>query len=170
MKKAFLSLIVIFYLQNSFAQVSYYKGEWTQINHETIFSGLLKIDIKDSLVTGEIIWMFAAIDSANNDLVKYYKDQKGKMGVEYVKGKYSPQTRDIQFEGISKTDPDLIIGMDKYLLKLSANSLVIYGRTLSNGDNNGLVYFYKADNMVGEKQFNMLKSKILSNSGNKAFR
>jgi len=41
--------------------------------------------------------------------MKYYKGQKGKMGIEYVKGIYSAKTYDIQFEGISKTDPDLIL-------------------------------------------------------------
>ena len=109
MKKIFLSLTVLFYLSNAFAQVIYYKGEWTKINSEENFSAFLKLDIKDSVVKGEIIWTFKAIDSADDAAMKYYRGQKGKMGIEYVKGIYSAKTYDIQFEGTSKTDPDLIL-------------------------------------------------------------
>jgi hypothetical protein len=144
------------------AQVSYYKGEWTKVNSQENFSALVRLDVKDSLVTGEIIWTFIAIDSTNGDLVKYYKGQKGKMGIENVKGMYSAKTHDIQFEGMSKTDPDLIIGMDKYLLKLSADKMVIYGRTLADGENNGLVYFYKTDSSIASKEFKALKTNIQS--------
>ncbi|HEY8688836.1 MAG TPA: hypothetical protein VIM07_06340 [Chitinophagaceae bacterium] len=49
MKKIFLSLTVLFYLSKAFAQVSYYKGEWTTINSEENFSAFLKLDIKDQL-------------------------------------------------------------------------------------------------------------------------
>lgn len=170
MKKLFLSIAVLFYLSNAFAQVTYYKGEWTKINSEENFSAFLRLDIKDSVVRGEIIWTYKAIDSADDVAVKYYKGQKGKMGIEYVKGIYSSKTYDIQFEGISKTDPDLIIGLDKYLLKLSLDNSTIYGRTLSQGENTGLVYFYKAPSLIAEKEFNTLKSKILSKSGDKAMR
>lgn len=170
MKKIFFSLVTLFYLSNAFAQVTYYKGEWTKINSEENFSAFLKLDVKDSVVKGEIIWTYKAIDSADDASVKYYKGQKGKMGIEYVKGIYSSKTYDIQFEGISKTDPDLIIGLDKYLLKLSLDKATIYGRTLSQGENNGLVYFYKANNLIAEKEFNTLRSKILLKSGDKVLR
>ena len=170
MKKIFLSLAILFYLSNAFAQVSYYKGEWTKINSEENFSAFLKLEIKDSVATGEIIWTFIAIDSADDVAIKYYKGQKEKMGIEYVKGIYSAKTYDIQFEGTSKTDPDLIIGMDKYLLKLSLDKSVIYGRTLANGENNGLVYFYKVNSLSTTKEFNKLRANILLKSGVKASR
>ena len=170
MKKIFLSLAIIFYLSNAFAQVSYYKGEWTKVNSEENFSAFLKLEIKDSVVKGEIIWTFKAIDSADDAAVKYYHGQKGKMGIEYVKGIFSVKTYDIQFEGTSKTDPDLIIGMDKYLLKLSLDRSVIYGRTLANGENNGLVYFYNINDIAGAIEFNALRAKIISKSGDKALR
>lgn len=170
MKKILLSFALIFYLGNAFAQVTYYKGEWTKVNSEANFSAFLKLEIKDSMAKGEIIWTFKAIDSADDVSIKYYKGQKGKMGIEYVKGIFSAKTYDIQFEGISKTDPDLIIGMDKYLLKLSLDRSVIYGRTLANGENNGLVYFYKVNSLTVAKEFNSLRSKILLKSGDKALR
>ena len=170
MKKILLSLVVIFYWCNAFAQVTYYKGEWTKVNSEENFSAFLKLEIKDSVAKGEIIWTFKAIDSADDASIKYYKGQKGKMGIEYVKGIFSAKTYDIQFEGTSKTDPDLIIGMDKYLLKLSLDRSVIYGRTLANGENNGLVYFYIADGLTAAKEFNLLKANILLKSGEKALR
>lgn len=153
-----------------FAQVTYYKGEWTKINSEDNFSGILKLDIKDTALTGDIIWTFVAIDSNDDASVKYYKSQKGKTGIEYVKGSFFKKNSDIQFEGIEKKDPHMIIGLDKYLLKLSLNKMVIYGRTLSNGENNGLVYFYKIDKLIGEKEFNLLRTKLFSSSGEKVMR
>lgn len=170
MKKIFLLLITIFYCGHTFSQVTYYKGEWTKINSEANFSGLLKLEIKDSVVTGEIIWIYKAIDSADDNLVKYYKGQKGKMGIEHVKGIYSVATNDIQVEGFAKTDPDVIIGMDKYLLKYSLDKQSIYGRTLADGENNGLVYFHKVNTLAAEKEFKALKSNILLKLGDKAFR
>ena len=161
MKNVFLFLTILLSLQ-TVAQVSYDKGEWTKINGGDNFTGFLRMEIKDSVVTGEIIWTFVSIDSADANLVKYYKGQKGKMGIENVTGIYSAKTHDIQFEGLTKTDPDLVIGMDKYLLKLSIDKMVIYGRSLSNGENNGLVYFYKINNGIAAKEFNALKTKILS--------
>src|SRR5438270_5743142 len=141
-------LIPIMFLSvNHVKSQVYYKGEWTKIGTEANFNGLLKLEIKDSIVKGEIIWIFKAIDSADIELVKYYKGQKGKMGIEFVKGYYTFQTNDIRFEGDSKTDPEEILGLDKYLLKLSADKNVIYGRTFSNGENNGLVYFYRSNQL-----------------------
>ena len=170
MKKIFLSLAILFSLFNASAQVSYYKGEWTKVNSEDNFSAFLKLEIKDSVATGEIIWKFKAIDSADDAAIKYYKGKKEKMGIEYVKGIFSQNTNDIHLEGIYKTDPDLIIGMDKYILKLSLDKLVIYGRSLSNGENNGLVYFYSADSLTASKEFDLLKANILSKSADKALR
>lgn len=161
MKKIFLFLVILLSLQ-TVAQVTYYKGEWTKVNSQENFSALVRLDIKDSVVTGEIIWTFVAIDSSDANLVKYYKGQKGKMGIENVKGMYSATTYDLQFEGISKTDPDLIIGMDKYLLKLSLDKQIIYGRSLANGENNGLVYFYRANRGISAKEFNRAKTNVLS--------
>src|SRR5438874_8832956 len=110
MRRTVFFLIMFLCVNHVKSQVSqvYYKGEWTKIGTEENFSGLLKLEMKDSIVTGEIIWTFKAIDSADAELVKYYKGQKGKMGVEFVKGYYSSKTSDIRFEGDSKTDPDQI--------------------------------------------------------------
>ena len=170
MKKLFFALVLIFICDNAFTQVNYYKGEWTKINSEANFSGLIKLDIKDSAVTGEIIWTYKAIDSAVDNLVKYYKGQKGKMGIEYVKGIYNFNTNDIYFEGTSKTDPDLVIGMDKYFLKVSMDKTALYGKTLADGENNGLVYFNKINTIAGEKEFKILKAKILLRLGDNAAR
>lgn len=168
--KIILPVFIFINFPDVSAQVTYYKGEWTTINRQENFSGLLLLDIKDSLVTGEIIWTFVSIDSADVELMKYYKGLKGKMGIENVQGMYLAKTFDIQFQGISKTDPDKIIGMDKYLLKLSRDKLCIYGRTLSNGENNGLVFFYKINTAAAEKEFKNLKAKILLELGDKACR
>ena len=162
MKKNYTLVFLFFLSLAGNAQVNYFKGEWTKVNTQDNFTGLLKIEIKDTVVTGEILWTFVAIDSSDAAQVKYYRGLKGHTGIEHVKGVYYPLSHDIHFEGIAKTDPDLIIGMDKYLLKLSLEADMIYGRTLSNGENTGLVSFYKTNADAAGKEFALQKKKLVS--------
>ena len=170
MKRLLLSAIIIFMVATSFAQTTYYKGEWTKINSTDNFEALIKLQIKDTAITGEIVWKFISVDSTDEQSVNYYKGQKGKTGIEYVKGSFFAKTNDLQFEGIEKTDPFMIIGLDKYLLKLSLDKKIIYGRTLAQGENNGLICFYKVDNTEGAKEFNLLRTKLFATAGEKAMR
>jgi hypothetical protein len=159
MKRLF-AIMILLSSATAFSQVSYYKGEWTKVNTQDNFAGFLRIEIRDTVVTGEIIWTYRSIDSTDETMVKYYKGQKGKMGIEIVEGVFSAASSDIHLQGTSKIDPDNIIGMDKYLLKLSYDKTTMYGRTLSNGENTGLVYFTKVNAAVAEKEFRAKKDKI----------
>ena len=170
MKKFFIFSAIIILSLNSYSQVSYYKGEWTKINNQSNFSGTLKLEIMDTIVTADILWTYIAIDSTDKASMEYYQNKKGRMGIEYIKGKYSPITHDFIFEGISKTDPDLIIGLDKYILKLSLNKQVIYGETYSNGDKDGLAFFIRNNDPNLIKEMEEMKNKLIRRTQDSVFK
>ncbi len=143
------------------AQVLYFKGEWTKVNTTELFTGIFRIEIKDgAVVTGELLWTYLAADSSDANMVEYYKGKKGKKAIEFVEGTYDAATSDIYFEGRKKNDPSEVIGEDKYSLKFSANKMVLYGMTDSNGQKNGLFYAAKANTAVAAQEFAAAKRKI----------
>ena len=161
MKKLFLIFILIFAFYNGFTQVLYFKGEWTTKNKHDLFTGIFKIEIKnDGTATGQFIWIFLAVDSTNSSLVETYREKKGMSGIEYVEGNFNAATHDFYFAGKSKDDPNLVLGLDKYHLKLAANKQAIYGSTETEGTNEGLVFAVKLTNEAGEKEFMAAKEKI----------
>lgn len=161
MKNIFLSLTLLFVLQCSFAQVTYYKGEWTKAKNQDLFTGIFKITMNSAgKAKAQIIWTYRAIDSTNIDLVEMYKNKKGKSGIEYVKGFFSANTHNFYFEGVKKYDPYTILGLEKYHLKLAANKQVIYGTTETEGTNEGLLYAVKLNYATGKKMFTSAKAKI----------
>jgi hypothetical protein len=161
MKKIWAIAIVFFCASTLFAQTAYYKGEWRTVNKNELFTGIFRVKIKDqSVVTGKLIWVYHATDSSSAELMRLYKDKKGKVAMEIVEGVYNPNTGDIYWEGIDKKDPQQIIGTDKYTLKLSADKRVIYGTTDSNGAKDGLFYGRRMDYKTGAKLFAALRRKI----------
>ena len=140
---------------SSLAQTSYYKGEWTTLNSTDLFTGIFKIDIgKDNTVSGTLVWTYISVDSSKSEMVDLYKGKKGKKGIEYVSGTYNPLTRDMSFEGNKKDDPDNVIGVDKYSLKLSTDRSTLYGTTNHGGTNDGFFLARKIDRAIAEKQIN----------------
>jgi hypothetical protein len=163
MKKIFLSIVLLFALQYVFSQasVSYYKGEWTTVNKHDLFTGLFKIDISaEGKATIEIVWTYLATDSTNKNLPEMYKGKKGRSGIEYAEGIFSATTNDFTFEGKSADDPALILGLDKYHLKLAANKQAIYGTSETQGTNEGLLYATKLASATGKKEFMAAKARI----------
>lgn len=161
MKRIILLSLQLILSATLFAQTNYYKGEWTCAEKADLFTGIFQITIKNgNAVTGKLIWTFRAVDKGAADMLEMYKGKKGKMGMEYVKGSFDNSTNSIYFEGIKKKDPQMVIGMDKYTLKLSKDKKVIYGKTDSNGENNGLFYGIKMNRKKGAKEFIILRRKI----------
>ena len=159
MKKIIATGLFCFILQFLQAQVTYYKGEWTEVNSGLLFGGIFKLDMtnKDE-IKGELIWTYLVADSSDQTLIDQYKDKKGRRGIEYVSGTFNPLTNDLHFEGKEKKDPSAIIGLDKYTLKLSSDKRMIYGKTDSNGKNNGLFYGYKISTAEEIESFNAAKT------------
>jgi hypothetical protein len=161
MKQLMLIFTLVLALQCSFAQTAYYKGEWTTKNKADLFTGIFKIEIKnDGTVNAEMVWTYLATDSAVKEVVNMYKGKKGKSGIEYATGNFSANTNDIYFEGKEKDDPHVILGFDKYHLKLAANQQAIYGTTETAGTNEGLFYAVKLENEAGKKDFMAAKANI----------
>ncbi len=160
MKKLLLFFFLCFLLYKSNAQL-YYKGEWSKMNKHDLFTGIFKITIKNKVeVSGELVWTYLATDSSDHSFTNHYKEKKGRKGIEYVEGSFNPATNDIYFEGRSKDDPDDLLGLDKYSLKLSANKEVLYGKTDANGDKDGMIYAIKLNAAAGEREFNAAKLKV----------
>jgi hypothetical protein len=161
MKKIILFFFLSMTIHTSFAQVFYYKGEWTMKNKQDLFTGIFKIGIKkDGKATGQFVWTYVAIDSTNSSLLDMYAGKKGMSGIEYAEGNFNAVTNDLFFEGISKDDPNLILGLDKYHLKFSAGKQAIYGITETEGTNEGLLFGLQLTKETGEKEFMAAKEKI----------
>jgi len=162
MKKLLLALGLSFCLLLVNAQkIMYFKGEWTKANKSELFSGIFKITLDaDNMVKGELLWTFLAADNTDNSMMEYYKGKKGKQGIEFVEGSFTSSTNDMYFEGKSKTDPNEIIGTDKYTLKLSADKKVLYGRTDSNGTNDGMFYAVQVDGRSVSQLLAAAKAKL----------
>jgi hypothetical protein len=163
MKKLFLTIALLLVMHFGFSQVavSYYKGEWTEVNKHTLFTGIFKIAIKNNgEASAEMVWTYQAIDSANRDLMKMYYGKKGRSGIEYADGSFSETTNDLQLEGKRTDDPAYILGLDKYHLKFAAGKKAVYGTTETQGTNEGLLYAVKIDNKTGEKELMEAKAKI----------
>ena len=154
MKKLTSLFLFFLFLQTLSAQVNYYRGEWTEVNSTELFSCICKITFpNETVVKGELVWCFLAADSTDNIMMDTYKGKKGKMAIEFVSGTQDMKNNDIYFDGAEKKDPQGIIGLDKYTLKVSADKMTIYGKSWSNGKNNGLFYAVKLDAVEGEKMY-----------------
>ncbi len=161
MKNILLIFVLLFAVSTGIAQVTYYKGEWTMKNKHELFTGIFKIGIKkDGSTTGQFVWTVLAVDSTNSSLLDMYIGKKGMSGIEYAEGTFNAATNDFYFEGKSKDDPNLILGLDKYHLKLAANKQAIYGTTETEGTNEGMLFAVKLTNEAGEKEFMAAKKKI----------
>lgn len=161
MKRIFILFLYCCFIQGVGAQVTYYKAEWSMKNKHDLFTGICKIELKDNTdIKGEIAWVFLAVDSTDKSMMDMYEGKKGKSGIEKVEGSYTTETHDVYFEGIDKDDPNLILGLDKYSLKLSADKQVLYGTTATGGTNSGIFYAIKINNAEGVKKFTLIKARL----------
>lgn len=163
MKKIISAMALFLVVHSCLAQVTYYKGEWTVKNKSDLFTCVCKVEIqKDGTVKGEFIWTYISIDSSNAELVEMYKGKRNRSGIEYTEGGYKNTGNDLYLETTKLTDPWKILGTTKYLIKLSADKLVLYGITTNlNDEAPGLFYAVKMQSS-GEKEFHSLKTKIES--------
>ena len=158
MNKALLTVFLLFMSVVSFCQTKYYKGEWSKCDGSYLFKAFVKLDFKGNSITGEILWTVLSADSFDASSVTFYKNKLNKSGVEIIAGIYNPQTKDLNFRGVSKVDPDGVIGTDIYSLKISSDDKVIYGKTVSNNKSNSYLYAMLVAN--AEKEYNTAREKI----------
>jgi hypothetical protein len=86
----------------------------------------------DRLVKGQIDWTLKKSPRPEE------QSKLGLTGVEFVKGSYDPASRVLVLDGYDKTDPNVILGLDKYRLLLAENNTVLGGITWDNGSWRGL--------------------------------
>lgn len=81
MKKIFLFIAILFLLSKTFAQISYYKYEWTQINNKTKFSGIIKLKIKTPYLPAKLSGNLKRLTTLMPRLYNITKDKKIKWGL-----------------------------------------------------------------------------------------
>ncbi|MEO8000374.1 MAG: hypothetical protein ABI644_00755 [Arenimonas sp.] len=138
MKKIFLPMVLILLaliLSTTFliAQgqpdfVGSWQGKWSNAGGYSYVADMQLTAAGDGSILGKIQWTLKQSPRAEE------QSKLGKTGTEFISGTYDPDSRVLMFEGISKTDPDDILGLDKYKLLLADNSDVMAGITSNNGD------------------------------------
>jgi len=161
MKRSFLFLVALLFIAvAAFSQAKYYKCEWTEAGTTFLFKGWMKLDIHGQIVDGRIAWTIITSDAKNATDMAYYRTRMNKSGIEIVKGEYDAQTKDLKFAGQSKIDPDSVIGLDQYTLKITSDNKAIYGKTDSNGTKNGFFFATLLDPVMGKKEYELLVGRV----------
>lgn len=142
MKKVFLQTVllllalalnpVILAAQEQPAFVGNWQGEWSNSLGYIYIADMQLTAASDGSILGKIQWSLKQSPRAEE------QSKLGKTGTEFISGTYEPGSGVLMFEGISKTDPDNILGLDKYKLVLADDSNVIGGITFNNGDWRGV--------------------------------
>ena len=132
MKNLFLILLLLS-VTALFSQTQQFNGTWTKVNTTYEFEFDLILEVKTSnRVEGYFIWKLVRSDENNTLSKQYYEKKMGMTGKEYVKGTYHSASGEYILRGYKKQDPNAIIGMDTYHLKLGENG-DIGGTTNANG-------------------------------------
>jgi hypothetical protein len=103
-----------------------WNGTWEGGNfrYEAVMS--LNVD-GSSNVDGSINWTLRVSPRANEQA------KIGMKGVEYVRGKYYPDSATLVLEGYRKDDPNNILGLDKYRLVISPTGRTMGGLSEHHG-------------------------------------
>ena len=132
MKNLFLILFLL-NVTSVCSQTQQFNGTWTKVNTSYQFDFDLILEVKESnRVEGYFIWKLVRFDENNTSSKQYYQKKLGMTGKEYVKGTYNRSSGEYILKGYKKQDPNAIIGMDTYHLKLGENG-DIGGTTNANG-------------------------------------
>ncbi len=114
-------------------QTHQFTGFWTKINTTYVFEFDLILETDGAgKVSGHFQWTVIKYDEHNNQSKEYYGDKIGTTGREYVRGTYNKSTGELNLKGYRKDDPDMIIGIDTYYLKVDKNG-DLSGDTNANG-------------------------------------
>jgi len=104
-----------------------WRGPWTSPSGYLYLADMHLTVAADSTIEGYINWTLKK--SPNYSEIS----KLGQSGVEYIRGKYDPQSRVLTFAGYKKDDPNTILGLDKYKLIYAENNKVIGGITWNHG-------------------------------------
>ena len=101
-------------------------GTWTGENN--VYTAVMTLDVDtNGNIGGTINWILRSTPSPNG------KDKIGLRAIEYVRGKYYPETGAVVLDGYRKDDPNGIWESDKYRLVLAPTHETMGGITEEHG-------------------------------------
>lgn len=98
-------------------------GDWN--TEKTSYMATAKFNEQNGEVSGQIVWTLK--QTTNPKKI----DKIGTSAVEYVEGKFDPQTKLLTFNGVRKDDPNGIIILDKYNMSLAENNQTLMGVSIN---------------------------------------
>ncbi|MFT5383429.1 MAG: hypothetical protein ACI81W_000827 [Saprospiraceae bacterium] len=142
MKNILFSILFLstqFFSNSLFSQLKKFEGTWIKLNTTYVFDFDLVLNhAENNTVQGYFIWKVIKYDEGNFRSINHYKDKLGATGKEFVKGSYNPYIREYLIKGYKKEDPNNIIGLDTYHIKVDQNN-DIGGTTNANGSHLGRI-------------------------------
>ena len=125
--------LLIFSSTTSFSQTKLYNGTWTKITTTYAFDFDLILNVNEpNHVEGYFIWKVVHYDEYNISSKEYYENKLGMTATEYIRGTYNASEGEYLLKGYKKEDPNSIIGIDTYKLKVDENGN-IGGKSKANG-------------------------------------
>ncbi len=134
-----LLLFALFYSSSIFSQEHYYEGTWIKLNTTYLFDFELTINhLDNNEVEGYFIWEVIQYDEGSTMSKNHYENRLGTIGKEFVRGTYDATTKNYILKGFKKEDPNQIIGLDTYHIKVDESDN-IGGDTKANGSWKGRI-------------------------------
>lgn len=128
-----LGLFVTTICLDANAQTHLFHGSWTRLGTRYLFDFDLHLEHgAGNSVEGFFIWKFVQYDEDDAFSVSYYREKIGATAKEYLRGTWDATTQTYHLKGYAKDDPDAIIALDEYLLKMDGNG-DLGGETKSHG-------------------------------------
>lgn len=112
--------------------VGNWQGQWINPSGHVYHAEMQLSSTSDGSILGKIQWTLKQSPRAEE------QSKLEMTGTEFISGTYDPANKLLVFEGISKTDPNNILGLDKYKLLLADNGNVMGGITWNNGSWRGV--------------------------------
>ena len=117
-----------------------WSGQWSSPDGFIYLAELHLESAGNGTVKGQINWIL------NRSPRTEEQSKLGLTGIEFVKGTYNPANKVLSIDGYSKTDPNSILGLDKYRLILAVNGAAIGGVTWNHGSWRGLLGLRRTEN------------------------
>lgn len=125
-------LSIGFYAQAN-SQTRLYQGTWIRLSTGYLFEFDLHLEHgTGNMVQGYFNWKFLKCDENDAFAVSYYKDKIGMTAKEYIRGTWDANSHTYYLKGYKKDDPNEIISLDEYQLKVDENG-DLGGETKSQG-------------------------------------
>ncbi len=124
----FLFILTQTLIAQSLFQDSYWKGTWTGSGFLFTFEMKLQ-ETSNKELEGAFYWELTFIPKPYP--LPYTASDSGKKATEFVKGSYDPIKKMLYLKGYKKEDPETIIALAKYELKLSDDLNYFEGPTFN---------------------------------------